>query len=373
MESKSKKVGTLTLPLHSNYGGLLQAYALQRYLKERGHVVFVIDRQFNKKFTGPRVQLLKKTVFPSKWKREQEQKAISEKTDYFINKYIEPKTKSYFSSESMTSIVKEYELDALVVGSDQIWRLDYTNTMAKDYFQAFARNNSVQRLSYAASFGKEAWDQTEGLSNEIKSLIQNFDGVSVREDSGVEICNKNFHTEAKRHVDPTMLLKTEDYEQLAKAENESKKDGNILVYMLDIKEDRQRVINEVVNYKGGKIYSISKPVITSGMSLEEKKNPAVTSWIQGFIDAEYVVTDSFHGTVFSLLFNKPFIVYGNKERGLTRFYSMLKAVGLEDRIILSSKEFTPKLLHAKIDWEVVNAELEKERSRTDEYFEQLGL
>ena len=72
MQSKPKKIGTLTLPLHSNYGGLLQAYALQRYLKERGHEILVIDRQFNKKFTGPLVQLLKKTVFPSKWKHEQE-------------------------------------------------------------------------------------------------------------------------------------------------------------------------------------------------------------------------------------------------------------------------------------------------------------
>jgi exopolysaccharide biosynthesis predicted pyruvyltransferase EpsI len=92
--------------------------------------------------------------------------------------------------------------------------------------------------------------------------------------------------------------------------------------------------------------------------------PPATAWLRGFMDAEFVVTDSFHGTVFSILFNKPFIAIGNQDRGLARFSSLLKLFNLENRLIQTSTDIDDKLLHEKINWEKVNAILREKKEQS---------
>ena len=373
MGLNNMKIGILTLPLRDNYGGILQAFALQKFLSDRGHEVILINRQFNQKpFEYFRV-LLKKLFFPKKIEKQREIEQVREKVDYFIEKYIHPKTEPFKSSSSLERGISKYNLDAIIVGSDQVWRVDYTKEMTKNYFLDFIKSNKIIRASYAASFGKDRWDENYEFKDAIKSLLQKFNKISVREDSGIEICKTVFNVDSSQHIDPTLLLFPTDYANLVKNENEPERNENLLIYMLDIDKDKQLVIDTIAKKIDGSPFSINKPIVDQSASIEQKIYPTVTNWLKGFSDAKYVITDSFHGTIFSLLHNKPFVVYGNKSRGLTRFYSILKKVKLENRVILKNAELKSEIINQEIDWGFVNEVLNKERARSDSFFKELGL
>ena len=373
MGSNKMKIGILTLPLRDNYGGILQAFALQRFLKDRGHEVVLIDRQFNEKpFEYFRV-VLKKLFFPNKIEKQREMEQVREKVSYFIDKYVSPKTEPFRSSSSLNKGISKYDFDAVIVGSDQVWRADYTEEMTKNYFLDFIKSSSTIRASYAASFGKDKWDENYEFKDAITALLQKFNSISVREDSGVNICKTVFNVESSQHVDPTLLLYPQDYAHLVKNENEPERKENLLIYMLDINKDKQLVIDTIAEQMNGTPFSINKPVIDESASVEQKIYPTVTNWLKGFSDAKYVITDSFHGTIFSLLHNKPFIVYGNQSRGLTRFYSILKKVKLENRVILQNADLKSEIINQEIDWDYVNEVLNKERKRSDDFFNELGI
>lgn len=373
MGSNKMKIGILTLPLRDNYGGILQAFALQKFLKDRGHEVVLIDRQFNEKpFEYFRV-VLKKLFFPNKIEKQREMEQVREKVSYFIDKYVSPKTEPFRSSTALNKGISKYDFDAVIVGSDQVWRADYTKEMTKDYFLDFIQGSKTIRASYAASFGKDKWDENYEFKDDITTLLQKFNAISVREDSGIEICKTVFNVDSAQHIDPTLLLSPTDYANLVKNEDEPVRKENLLIYMLDINKDKQLVIDTIAKQIDGKPFSINKPIVDQTASLEQKIYPTVTNWLKGFSDAKYVITDSFHGTIFSLLYNKPFIVYGNQSRGLTRFYSILKKVKLENRVILQNADLKSEIINQEIDWDYVNEIFKKEKIKTDSYFKKLGL
>ena len=121
----------------------------------------------------------------------------------------------------------------------------------------------------------------------------------------------------------------------------------MMVYVLDRSPEKQRMINQVAVVRGLKPFTVM-PEGARGVF------PPVTQWLRGFMDAEYVVTDSFHGVAFSIIFNKPFIAIGNEGRGLARFTSVLKKFGLEERLVLTENELTKAKIDAEIDFVKVN-------------------
>jgi len=365
-----KKIGIITLPLIRNYGGILQSYALQKYLQDQGNEVVLIDRHRNKGGLTPYKEIVKKLFFRKKYIKAVEEKAIIENPTYFINKYLKPKTDKILSEEKLHKIVKQQNFDAVITGSDQVWRLEYAFTLTNNLFLDFVPENT-KKISYAASFGVDTWDHDEDTTTKIKELLKTFDKVSVREDSGVEICQDVFGIQAEMLVDPTMLLKKEDYIELVSKENEPKKDGSILVYMLDVTKDRQEAIDRVCAERNSDFFRVNAKSQDPNSKLEDRIYPPVTGWLRGFMDAEFAIIDSFHGCVFSILFNVPFIAYGNVKRGLTRFTSLLKAFGLEDRLILDKNDLTDEKINAPIDWDVVNAKLEALRSKSETYLKDI--
>ena len=197
------KVGILTLPLNTNYGGILQAYALQKSLIKNGFETVLIDRQWNKSVLDKIKILIKKLFFR---KRYNDTFLIKAKTNYFITNYVTPKTKEISSNAILKKVVENEKLDAIIVGSDQVWRLEYTKAFSSNYFLDFLRNNkSIKKLSYAASFGEDVWTHSKQKTDEIYKLINEFDCISVREDSGVKICKDNFNVVANHNIDPTKL------------------------------------------------------------------------------------------------------------------------------------------------------------------------
>ena len=262
---------------------------------------------------------------------------------------------------------KEGNYDAYVVGSDQCWRPRY-NAFLSSMFLDFVKGEKTKRIAYAASFGTDQWEFTQKMTSICAPLAQKFDFVSVREDSGLKLCKEHLGVNAVHVLDPTLLLTKEDYIHLIKAENEPQSKGTLFNYILDPDAAKSAFINKVAKEKGLKSFQVLPKCQAETRTKEDIKNriedcvfPGVTTWLRAFMDAEMTIVDSFHGMVFSIIFNKPFWVIGNANRGMTRFISLLKMFHLEDRL-LDANHLQEVDINRPIDWSSVNAILQQKRN-----------
>lgn len=358
-------IGILTQPLKTNYGGLLQAYALQETLRRLGFSCIIINRDYNRPKLNETIKYsLKKLffqIFPTNhWfykPTSKEYQIISQNTQAFIDKYLNKSKGNIQSDSALRKYVNQIKPNAFIVGSDQVWRPQYSPNIYNYYLDFIQNDPNVKKISYAASFGVDDWEYTERETMKCKSLIQLFDSVSVREDTAVNLCQDYFNVKSVHVLDPTLLLEREYYIQLVNDNHPSPSKGNLMTYILDLTEEKRKIIKVVASKLSLTPFSVMPE---KELDLYTRKNirqciyPSVYQWIKGFIDAEYVVVDSFHGCVFSIIFNKPFLVIGNESRGMTRFQSLLKMFQLEDRLIYSLDELDENRLLEKIDWEQVN-------------------
>ena len=361
----------LTQPLHTNYGGLLQAYALQQILKGMGHDV-VTDRLgvvrklplWNRalRFLYHAVQfcILKnyryypyRYLFVSFDKESKAKRSISINTERFVNTHIDTIDLLTRSNESVIDAVRQF--DAIVVGSDQVWRA--TMSDIPTYFLSFTKAINVKRIAYAASFGTDDLNEYSKMDMKIASeSIKLFDAVSVREKSGVHLCRDYFKMDAVHVLDPTMLLSKDDYLKLIEEEDKPCSENILLTYVLDRTQEKNDIIQRVeealhlTSCENGAVKYFSN-VVESNVS--ECIYPSVSRWVAGFRDAQFVVTDSFHGTVFSIIFNKPFVAILNSKRGSSRFISLLSVLGLENRLISTTNDLLEEHLKP-IDYTEVN-------------------
>ncbi len=344
------KIAILTLPLHTNYGGILQAYALQTVLQRMGHEVEILQSDLtafpHKNWLLPLAyckRIARKILFDKKApifiekKKAMEKTIIEQYTSQFINKYINLR-----KIKSLRDI-KSGDYDAIVVGSDQIWRKPYFNGMwhspINDAFLDFTKNWNIKRISYAASFGLD--NISEYSTSDIqksKKAIQQFDAVSVREDSGIAICKDNFDIKAAHVLDPTMLLTKDDYEILVKQIGVPESPGDMLCYILDPSEFKSKVISKIADKNSLTPFNVFAEIDNINLSPSQRVQPPVESWLRGFMDAKFIVTDSFHACVFSIIFDKPFIAIGNAERGMSRFLSLFTSFSLQNRLFLPEKD-----------------------------------
>ena len=355
------RIGILTLPLHTNYGGILQAYALQTVLERMGHEVHVIEKKrrplsipiqnmpfcYGKRIVKNIIGRKFPIFYEQKYNREQP--IIRQNTDKFIKKYIHIAEYDDFSD------IKESEYDAIVVGSDQVWRPKYfgLNQIENAYLK-FAEGWNIKRIAYAASFGTDEWEYTPKQTEECGRLLRMFDVVSVREDSAVNLCKKHFGVEAQHVLDPTMLLNREDYIKLFEVADTPKSKGNLLYYILDETEEKKALIKRIADEKGLILFNVKSQSDDINSPVSDRIQPPLEQWLRGFYDAEFVVTDSFHACVFSILFNKPFLAVGNTERGMSRFKSLLGSFKLENCFVTSHESFS---FDENINWCEVNERL----------------
>lgn len=369
------KIGILTQPLHANYGGLLQNYALQQVLLRAEHEVETIDWTPSNKSLRSRLYRIKWTILsfllPNTFPKlryqptDEERKVIQQHTKHFISTYIHH-TKTITSKDGFSHQAKVGKYDAYVVGSDQCWRPRY-NAFLSSMFLDFAKDEKAKRIAYAASFGTDQWEFTQDATALCAPLAQKFDLVTVREDSGVKLCKEHLAVEATHVLDPTMLLTKDDYINLIEAEKEPKAAGTLFNYILDPDGTKTAFIDRVAEGLNLKPFQVLPKYQAETRTKEDVKKriedcvfPGVTTWLRAFMDAELTIVDSFHGMVFSILFNKPFWVIGNAERGMSRFTSLLKLFNLEDRL-LDVRELEKVDFKRPIDWERVNALLEQKR------------
>lgn len=370
------KIGILTQTLHNNYGGLLQNYALQQILIRCGHTPCTIDHTRTEEVKRLRRELSRvkahicHLAFPTRYRRpdyvanKHEEAIISQNTNYFIDKYIR-RTRTLSSHNDFLNIARDYKFQAYVVGSDQCWRPEYNRSFLKEMFLCFAEKQSdVNRVTYAASFGKDKWDLPLETKKECARLAKLFDLVTVREESGVSLCKEHLGVEAQNVLDPTMLLAKEDYIKLVEQEGELHSSGDLFYYILDPSQEKAKFVMDAANSMGLVPFTVMPKYPRGYRSKKNIKDsindciyPSVTSWLRAFMDAKMTMVDSFHGMVFSIIFNKPFWVIGNAERGMSRFTSLLKNFGLEDRLINLEHPVSIELKQT-INWDSVNRQKE---------------
>lgn len=344
------KIGILTLPLHTNYGGILQAYALQTVLERMGHDVFVFQNNYDgirripaRKLTliwG--IRLLRKIqgssspVFLERQKKS-ELPIITQNVRKFVNHNIHT-----YKVDDLNSISAD-RFDTIVVGSDQIWRRSYARRIWKtdiqNVFLRFASEWQIKRIAYAASFGIDRWDYTTIETEECASLAKKFVGISVREDTGITLCSNYLGIKAEHVLDPTMLLSKDDYIKLIEQSKVPKNEGTLFSYILDRNTEKDNLVERVALDHNMQTYSITLSTDYS-LPVEKRICPSVETWLRAFYDAKFVVTDSFHGCVFSIIFGKPFIALGNTNRGMARFNSLLKMFCLEDHLVQNMNDYS---------------------------------
>ena len=352
------RIGILTLPLHTNYGGILQAYALQTVLERMGHEVEVLNAL-------PSFAIPIYWKYPLRWIKKWlvdddiiVARETRERKEYpVISKEIEKfkKQRIHLRVLSCLSDIKEGDYDAIVVGSDQIWRPLYFKPMWKsemaNAFLEFTKKWNIKRIAYAASFGVDIWEFTNEETIRCKAMAKLFDGVTVREKSGIDLCRKYLNIPVIQALDPTALLSVKDYIELFK-DTPQKNNREMLCYILDKDLQKQQLISQIAKERKLTSFLVDCSHLKKTTPVGERILPSIEDWLQGFYNAEFVVTDSFHACVFSILFKKPFIAIGNTKRGMCRFSSLLNMFGLNDHLINDVSEYNPEYdysIHSGVD------------------------
>ncbi|MDR1860655.1 MAG: polysaccharide pyruvyl transferase family protein [Bacteroidales bacterium] len=334
------KIGILTQPLHNNYGGLLQAYAMQTVLRRMGHQPLIIDRQY------PPHRNHRRTALEAQ---------VAVHTRAFTAQNIWQRTPRLYSRAAMIAAIEQFAPDAIIVGSDQTWRPCYSPDLDAYFLDFLEQKTGIKRIAYAASFGVDNWELTEAQSARYTRLLKLFDAVSVREDSGVKLCSQYLDCTAQQMPDPVLLLSPDDLLFLtARAETPPSK-GTMMTYILDQTEKTQHLVAEVARRNALLPFSVmaKKYIQSPDDAPADCTFPPVEQWLRGFSDAEAVVTDSFHGCLLSIMFHKPFICTGNAGRGMTRMMSLLRTFGLQNHLIATTEQLPEQL--PKPDWQTVDA------------------
>lgn len=363
------KIAILTLPFHSNYGGIIQNYALQTILERMGHEVYTINLNRPKaklSLLKAPFSILKRTVLkiigPHKGgviflerKLNSDKLIVEKNVRRFINENIHL-TKQYYSKKKI-KIINDMGFDAIIVGSDQVWRIPYVYPDIQTYFLDFITNKNIRKLTYAASFGTDEPEFSEEQIKTCGELIKDFNFVSVREDTSLDLIKNKYHWECKRKpvssLDPTMLLSKDDYIKLSQNYT-LEPDGELFYYILDMTEDKQKVLDKLSNDLGYKPFTVKNKKTHWLDNPYDRVIPPLEMWLQAFNKAKYIFTDSFHGCVFSIIFNKDFIAYGNKDRGMSRFNSLMNLFNLHNRLIFHSTNYNQLLIKNNIDWLSIN-------------------
>lgn len=360
--TKKKKIGLLNMRYDNNYGGNLQRFALYTILQRMGYDVEYLyirdnwDDWFTTRSTKKVIkqsikQLVRIILHPIQepllaWHRENPAYVKScAITEPFLDKYIKH-TKLIFNSNDLKRAIKKGNYDAIIAGSDQIWRKKYIERYGiGTFFMDFLPETFTgKRIVYGASFGVDYQEYTHDDIQYIKPYYEKLDFVSVRETSALQLLSQYGLTIPKAEVvlDPTLLLDKDDYIQLIQSADTKPSDGNMFCYVLDKSDEIDYVISQISEERQLKLFRWSLGT-----------NGSVEQWLRSFMDAEFVVTDSYHGMLFSIIFNKPFRLIKNVTRGTARFDEVLRILEIDENIEL-------------IDWEKISKKLQlsKEYSKT---------
>lgn len=311
------KIGLLTYHHSTNNGAMLQAYATVRALHELGHEVLLVDIRQTEDHHSGFIGLMANLVNIRR----------DHKIKKFKSRFYPPLSRRYYSVEELRN--DPPQVDCLLVGSDQVWNPQISKEMAMAYFLDFG-NENLKRISYASSFGLNQWPNNLAITSDVKRALHRFEALSVRETTGVNILNETFGENSTLVVDPTMLFC--EYNELTGLIPER---NEVVCYKLNRTSDFYGNIGMVKRMTGIPVRLLNNAYPVRG--LRYTYPPSIEEWIQRIGGARYVITDSFHGTVFSILYKRDFVVITNNNGRDSRLHDLLKNLGLEERAFDSVK------------------------------------
>ena len=368
----------------SNYGEILQCWALQQVLIHEGYNPFLVRfLRYNwEKESNPRsFSIVNKVKFlllvffkfllikPAvvSFLKKSERKRIEEKhpdVNYYKERNKERQFISFFEDNILTSETIYNNFDELVnnppvadlyiTGSDQVWNFDMHITETKAFFLQFGDKN-LKRIAYAPSIGHNFWPKKR--MEELRKYLSSFNAISVREKSGVEIC-RSVGFEATHVLDPSLLLTIKDYIQLLNYTVKLNDEPYIYIYSMNYSSPNDIAWKEIKQYAKENGLKIK---VTPGAGYTpcreifdgvEYDYATIPSWINNIANAQLVITASFHGSVFSILFHKHLLytpLKGNMSQSNNRVLGMLNDFGL-DCMIYKKNRCVKEYVEQEIDW-----------------------
>ena len=345
------KAGIITITIGVNYGNRLQNYALQKVLNNLGVDATTFENVYQEKTLKNKIKryiVLKKKnkVFRLKLQRFKD----------FDNKYIKlgEKIKSYSIPKHLS-----YSYDYFICGSDQIWNPYFSGNTGTN-FATFAPKE--KRISYAPSFGVSTVPQEK--VQEYKEYLENMHMLSCREQQGTEIIKKITGRDAALVLDPTMLLDKNEWEQIATKTKYAPNNEYICTYFLgSVQSEYKEYIDKIAKQNNLEVFNIMD------MSDMDKFSTDPAEFIYLIKNAKIICTDSFHGTAFSIIFNKPYVLFerkSNMENMSSRFESLKNILELPDR---NYDKLQLEVLF-NMDYDKVNENIAKMRKQSIEYLKQ---
>lgn len=345
------KIGILTFHWATNYGAVLQAYALQQYLALHGYDVEIID------YVPLRVKRME-TI--SNIRQLAIRKFIQEqRLSQFRKQHLRLSARTYHSHSELLKYCQSYDVN--ICGSDQIWN-EWFALLAEgrptlSYYLDYVDTRNT-RVSYAASFG------TERLSSDVCRLVrpqlEKFRHISVRENTGKAIVEEmGLHAELV--VDPSLLLQRDSYQELIDG-IETKGQPGLFTYILHRDQATAHLISDHVQSR----------FFGEHRNCNCAQEPiGIFEWLHGVAQSRFVVTNSFHGLALSLIYHKPFIVVPVERSGMNdRIVTLLEALGLKDHMI---SHFDPHLIDGVVnnpcDWTAVDQRVAELRRRSTEFID----
>lgn len=329
LNKKMFRVGILNFHFANNYGAVLVAFSLQTIIQRLGYIPEIIN-YIGKKFR-------KNSNF------------ISFRDNFLITS---PLIEDY---DALVKFQKKYK--KIVVGSDQVWRLFDQNV----YMLKFA-TGSKSLISYAASFGGDDYEPDD--KEKAKELLKRFSAISVREFSGVDIVNSQFNLPAVRVLDPTLLLSASEYQKIIDFYKPQEIESDYIGYGFVNKKNKE-IIGNFELLMQDKFSLRLKNIL---MNFDDSHSNSVGGWLSYIKNSKFVIADSFHIIVFSIIFRKDFVCLVTSVNGSDRIPSLLKLFGIDQkRIIRNINDIDPKIVNEHIDYDSVYKILEKEKEKALRY------
>ena len=333
-----------------NYGSLLNGYAVVKLLRDMGLDVLNIVSPYNG---------------------------------------FEPHAKKFFEAvykkEDISDVLTFNQLDTynkicagFVTGSDQIWNYkpNKANLNYDKFFRLDFTAEEKKRVSFATSFGKYIQEE-EDVHPVFDKLFLRYNAISVREDEGVDIMRKSYGIEAVQVMEPVLDVERSCWDEIAQLSKYNEKEQYLLTYILDPTPEKRKAIEFYAQKLGMKTVNILDGFSGIYAKNKEKLNLPGTLpniWCADFLyyfqNAYFVITDSFHGACFSLIYNKPFIAISNFSRGIQRFESLLGKINLMNRLVPDTNIPLQESYLYHMDYTHINEVIKKERERSVKWLEE---
>ncbi len=353
-----RETGILTFHCADSYGAMLQAYGLKRYLTGKGlkaHVIpyepiFMTGRHWWIPYVplGSPLKIVGWGLY--KWKCN-----LREGRSFFVRRAnMRSFRKRYLVEKGQKKMFFTYQLRRLpyqyyIVGSDQIWNPRVTCGLRAVYFGAFPNSKKAKVIAYAASLGSRSLP-TE-YEKEFSKLIKHVDAVSVRENAAVTCVSKFYPGEVLMVPDPVFLLKRKEWQRIEKLPD---REGYIVVFITEKNDELFEYAKELSKSRGLPVVEIGNGIDIAEKSFETVRTAGPQEFLGYIHKADYVITNSFHGTAFSIIFEKRFTVFGHSGAG-ERIHNILQVCGLESRLYQKNNNAE---IDEDIDWNRVEKRIE---------------